>query len=48
MQIDNALIQRMTSFIEGLNVRLARLASAWHVPLDDPSALRALMDALYF
>ncbi|MDI1245864.1 MAG: hypothetical protein PSV24_10725 [Rhodoferax sp.] len=43
MQNDDELIQRVTASIEDLNVRIARLASALHVPLDDQAALSLLM-----
>ncbi len=43
MQNNSELIQRVSASIEGLNVRIARLASALHVPLEDQSALRAVM-----
>ncbi len=43
MQNDDELIRRVSASMEELNVRIARLASALHVPLEDQSALRALM-----
>src|SRR3989339_1014429 len=43
MQNNNELIQRVSASLEILNVRIARLASALHVPLNDRFALSALM-----
>ena len=43
MEIDTDLTQRVSASIELVNVRIARLASALHVPLDDPAALSGLM-----
>lgn len=45
MQNNQELIQRVSAAIEGLNVRIARLASALHVPLDERSAKRVLMSS---
>jgi hypothetical protein len=43
MQNDSDLIQRVSASIESINVRIARLASALHVPLNDQVAVNALM-----
>lgn len=43
MQDNHALIQRLSASMEALNVRIARLASALHVPLNDPLAVATLM-----
>lgn len=43
MQNNDELIQRLSASLESLNVRIARLASALHVPLNDRSALSELM-----
>ena len=43
MQNNDELVQRLSASMEALNVRIARLASALHVSLDDPSAVATLM-----
>lgn len=43
MQNETDLTQRVSAPIELVNVRIARLASALHVALDDSAALSALM-----
>lgn len=43
MQDNQALIQRVSASMEALNARIARLASALHVPLNDPQAVAILM-----
>lgn len=43
MQDDDPLVQRVSASMEALNVRIARLACALHVPLNDPLAVSALM-----
>lgn len=43
MQDKHELIQRLSASMTALNVRIARLASALHVPLNDPRAVAALM-----
>ena len=43
MQNNDGLIERVSASLEGINVRIARLASALHVPLNDPQAVEALM-----
>jgi hypothetical protein len=43
MPDNQTLIQRLSASMERVNVRIARLASAMHVPLDDPQAVAALM-----
>lgn len=43
MPDNHALIQRVSASMEALNGRIARLASALHVPLNDPLAVAALM-----
>lgn len=43
MQNNDELIQRLSASMEALNVRIARLASALHVSLNDPAAVDALM-----
>lgn len=45
MHNHDELIQRLSASMEVLNARIARLASALHVSLDDPSAVAALMSA---
>ncbi|MBE0475204.1 hypothetical protein [Rhodoferax sp.] len=45
MQENSALVQRLSDALEVINVRIARLASALRVPLNDDSALHALMSA---
>lgn len=37
------MIQRLSASMEALNARIARLASALHVPLNDTQAVAALM-----
>lgn len=43
MQDNNELIQRLSASIEALNIRIARLAVALHVPLNDPFSVDTLM-----
>lgn len=43
MQDNHELIKRLSASMEALNVRIARLASALHVSLNDPLAVAALM-----
>lgn len=45
MQNNDGLIDRVSASLEGINVRIARLALALHVPLTDPRAVDALMAA---
>jgi len=45
MQNNTDLIQRVSASIEVVNVRIARLASALNVSLDDHSAVNALMSS---
>jgi len=43
VQDNDQLTQRLCTAMEGLNVRIARLASALHVPLNEPMAMDVLM-----
>ena len=43
MQNNDGLIERVSASLEAINVRIARLAAALHVPLNDPQAVEALM-----
>ncbi len=43
MQNNDDLIQRLSASMEALNGRIARLAAALHVALNDPPAVAALM-----
>ena len=43
MQSNDELIERLSASMEGINARIARLASALNVPLNDPQAVNALM-----
>lgn len=43
MQVNDQLTQRLCTSMNGLNVRIARLASALHVSLNDPIAMDMLM-----
>ena len=43
MQNNDDLIRRLSASMEALNGRIARLASALHVPLNNPSAVVELM-----
>lgn len=43
MQSNDELVRRLSVSMEALNSRIARLASALHVSLDDPSDVSVLM-----
>lgn len=45
MQSNDELVERLSASMEGINARIARLASALNVPLSDQQAVNALMAA---